>query len=172
MADTIFEFWDTLFQVGLVVIVPYALFVWYSEIKYRFSEFEHIQADKNEPSNHDPNKLLVFHDHSGKMIFAIKFSQLLYVKSAGNYLELYYRKEDETLMELIRASIKELEDKIVGTDVIRIHRSFLVNMERVSSFKKTRKGYAVQIQYASEMVPVSSGFKTVFEEILQQKVSH
>ncbi len=55
-----FQLFDTLTQVGLVVIVPYVLFIWYSEVRYRFSEFEQVKTQK-ESHNNDPEKLLVFH---------------------------------------------------------------------------------------------------------------
>lgn len=180
LGGVVYQIFDTFAQVGLIVIVPYVLFIWYSEFRLRLSEFEKIQAGKDSSHHPDPKKLLVFHSlrrnnvrEKEKIIFAIKFGQLIYIKSAGNYLEIYYRKGNETTREVIRASLKDLDDKIIGTGVIKTHRSYLVNIQHISSFKKTRKGYTLVVNHVPDiLVPVSSGYKKDFEIALQQSKYH
>ncbi len=176
----IYQLFDTFGQVGLVVIVPYILFISYSEFYHRLSEIEDIQIRNVVSIKNDPEKLLIFHSmphhsmgDSDKINFAIRYNQLLFIKSAGNYIEIYYRKGHKVEREVLRASLKELDNKISGTDVIKVHRSYVINMNHISSFKKTKKGYSLSIdQIPDVLIPVSSGYKVAFEKALNQSLPH
>ncbi|GAA3562960.1 hypothetical protein GCM10022395_11960 [Snuella lapsa] len=119
------------------------------------------------------NKLITITEESGKVSLAIKPNQLVYVKSAGNYLELFYLKGDKLAKELIRGSVKNFEAKIADNTIIRTHRSYLVNLQHLSSFKKTRKGYALTIQHVpNEIIPISPSYKLGFEDALKNRGTH
>lgn len=135
---------------------------------YKEAENNKIQAL---PSPSD--ELLTITGENNKTILAIKYQQLLYVKSAGNYLELFYLKNNTIAKELVRASLKELEANINYTNVIRVHRSYIINTQHISSYKKTKKGYAVLMDSIPDtVIPVSYGFKSTFETAVCKKVSH
>lgn len=172
-SDRIYDYLDTIRIVGLVVTVPYLLVVLYLAFKEKLSAIK--DDGKNIPGAF-PNKgdkLLTITGENDKVILAIKYYQLLYIKSAGNYLELYYLKGEKLAKELVRGRLKELEKKIVNTNVVKVHRSYLVNVRHISSLKKTKKSYEIIVQHIPDVIiPVSSGFKASFEEALKQKVSH
>lgn len=173
--EQISEFLLTLWQIGLVVIVPYTLFLWYAQNKEKLSSFkEEIEYNIKNTGTDTNSKLLILNGENNKVVLAIKYNQLLYIKSAGNYLELFYFTGEKTNKELIRMSFKELDDIISDPKVIRVHRSYMVNTVYINSAKKTKKGYILNIQYIlDEKIPVSLGYKTGFEKILQpKKMSH
>ena len=175
LQEQISEFLLTLWQIGLVVVVPYTLFLWYAQIKQKLSSFkEEIQYNLENTSIEGNNELLILNGENNKVVLAIKYNQLLYIKSAGNYLELFYFTGEKTNKELIRMSFKELDEIITDPKVIRVHRSYMVNTVYINSAKKTKKGYALNIQYIQEeKIPVSFGYKTEFEKALQpKKMSH
>lgn len=167
------EYFITLKQIGFVVIVPYTLFLWYTQIQQKLSSYKEVQYNKVETGTGKGNDLLVINGENNKVILAIKYPQLLYIKSAGNYLELFYLKGEILTKELVRMSFKELEEKIYDPNVIRIHRSYMINTSHISSLKKTKKGYALHMQNIShEVIPVSFGYKDAFENSLNKKMSH
>tara|TARA_R110000868_G_scaffold198153_8_gene444473 strand:- start:1661 stop:2518 length:858 start_codon:yes stop_codon:yes gene_type:complete len=175
LQEQISEFLLTFWQIGLVVIVPYTLFLWYAQLKQKLSSFkEEIQFNTKGTNGAGNGELLILNGENNKVVLAIKYNQLLYIKSAGNYLELFYFTGEKISKELIRMSFKELEDIIKDTKVIRIHRSYMVNTLHISTAKKTKKGYTLSIQnIPEEKIPVSFGYKTDFEKALQlKKMSH
>ncbi|WP_085497333.1 LytTR family DNA-binding domain-containing protein [Arenibacter troitsensis] len=175
LQELISEFLLTFWQIGLVVVVPYTLFLWYAQINQKLSFFkEEIQYNIKDTSTEGNSELLILHGENNKVVLAIKYNQLLYIKSAGNYLELFYFTGEKISKELIRMSFKELDEIISDPKVIRVHRSYMINTVYINSAKKTKKGYALNIQYIpEEKIPVSLGFKTEFEKILQpKKMSH
>jgi hypothetical protein len=175
LQEQVSEFLLTFWQISFVVVVPYTLFLWYAQIKQKMSSFrEEIQYSIKNAGTEGNSGLLILNGENNKVVLAIKYNQLLYIKSAGNYLELFYYTGEKINKELIRMSFKELDEMITDPKVIRVHRSYMVNTVYVNSAKKTKKGYALNIQYfPEEKIPVSYGYKTEFEKVLQlKKVSH
>lgn len=162
------EYSITLRHVGLIIIVPYLIALWYIHLRFKMSQLN----DKIQTISVDDKKLISITDENGNLKMAIKPDKLIYVKSAGNYLELFYLNTGEITKELIRGSIKEFESKVSKRKILRTHRSYIVNLEYLSSFKKTRKGYALMLEHASdEIIPISSSYKEIFEDAIQKDVS-
>ena len=166
------EYLLTLKYVCLIILCPYLFFIWYLALKHKFSSFKKLDPNSLSPSS-TGNALLTITGENNKVILAINYNRLLYIKSSGNYLDIYYLKGETASKELVRVSLKELESKITDSSIVRIHRSYMVNKHKISSFKKTRKGYQLLVQHAPEKIlPVSLGYKDKFEEALEIKVSH
>jgi len=167
------DYLDTIRIVGLVAIVPYVLVILYLSFNKKMSTFKEAEKIISGVFSNSEHKLLTFTGENDKVHLAIKYNQLLCVKSAGNYLELYYLKGETLTKELVRERLKELEKQIEDTHVVKVHRSYLVNVSHISSLKKTKKSYELILQYIPDIViPVSAGFKTSFEAALKHNVSH
>ena len=166
--ERIKEYSTTLRHVGLIIIIPYLIALWYIHLRHKMS----LLNDKIQTISVDDKKLISITDENGNLKMAIKPDKLIYVKSAGNYLELFYLNTGELTKELIRGSIKEFESKITKRKILRTHRSYIVNLQYLSSFKKTRKGYALMLEHATdEIIPISSSYKETFEDAIQKDVS-
>ncbi len=172
LSEKVDEYLLTLKYVCLIILCPYIFFVWYLALRHKFSSFKKVAPNSLSPSR-TGSELLTITGENNKVILAINYDRLLYVKSSGNYLDIYYLKGETASKELVRVSLKELEAKITDSSIVRIHRSYMVNKHKISSFKKTRKGYQLLVQHApEEILPVSLGYKDKFEEALEIKVSH
>lgn len=173
LKERISEYFLTLQYTGLVAGVPYALFLWYMTLSRKMTSLKDTSNGPNAVFAPKEDKLLTINGENGKVALAIKHHQLLYVKSASNYIELFYLKGEKLTKELIRGSLKEFEGKILGGDIIRVHRSYFVNIGHISSFKKTRKGYTLTINHVpDETIPVSTSYKHNFEDNREQKLHH
>jgi hypothetical protein len=166
--EKIDEYFLTLKYVCLIILCPYIMFVWYIAFTEKFYSYKEVAHNGLSIDTKIDNELLTINGENNKVILAINYNQLLYAKSSGNYLDIYYLKGEIASKELVRVSLKELEAKIKNTSILRIHRSYMVNKHKISSFKKTRKGYKLLVQHApEEVLPVSSGYKEKFEEALK-----
>jgi hypothetical protein len=167
------EYLITLKYVFLIIASPYLLSVWFIASRQKLSTFQNLKVISSKEEPVYPTKLLSIQGENNKVVFAIDSNQIVFVKSSGNYLEINYLHGGRTAKELLRMSLKELEAKIKDTPLIKIHRSYLVNTQKISSFKKTRKGYELKLQhFVDEALPVSSGFKEHFEELMALSLSH
>lgn len=173
LSDRVYDYLDTIRIVGLVATVPYVLVVLYLGFREKLSTLKDVEKGSSGSFPDSGNKLLTIIGESNKVILAIKYHQILYIKSAGNYLEFYYLKGEKLTKDLVRGRLKEIEERISNTNVVKVHRSYLVNVRHISSLKKTRKSYEIIVQHIPEVViPVSTGYKASFEEALKQKVAH
>ena len=163
------EYSVTLTHTGLIIIAPYLIALWYLHLRYKMS----LLNDKIQTISVDDKRLISITDENGNLKMAIKPDKLIYVKSAGNYLELFYLNTGELTKEVIRGSIKEFESKITKRKILRTHRSYIVNLEYLSSFKKTRKGFDLTLDYIpNEIIPISSTYKQTFEDTVQKDTPH
>lgn len=88
----------------------------------------------------------------------IPFDKILYVEGLKDYLKIYL-EDSRPVMTLM--SMKLLEEKLPYPRFMRIHRSYLVQMSKVSSINKGA------LTIGSEHLPISDGYK----EELQKFVS-
>jgi len=172
-SEKVDEYFITLKFVCLIILYPYVLFVWYMAFRQKFSSYKGVVHNSLSEGTNRGNELLTITGENNKIILAINYDQLLYVKSSGNYLDIYYLKGEIASKELVRVSLKELEANITDSSIVRIHRSYMVNKHKISSFKKMRKGYKLIVQHSpNEILPVSLGYKDKFEEALELNASH
>ena len=85
---------------------------------------------------------------------------MLFVKTDGNYIELYFKDGNKILR---RTTIKKLES-IIKQEVfiLKTHRSYLVNINYVDTVSGNAQGYKLQLKNYSEKIPVSRNMISTF----------
>jgi len=82
----------------------------------------------------------------------IKLSDILYVESDNNYTHLITSDKKIAL----RISLNQLLEKIIFTELVRIHRSYAVNMHAVQSFTEQ------DIKVGKVELPIGKQYKETF----------
>ena len=96
--------------------------------------------------------------------FELEVRTFLFAKAEGNYVMLYLKDGKELNKILKRISIKELEKQLEHLDhVVRIHRSFMVNLSFVENVKGNAQGYKLNIKECDQVIPVSRNMIPKFE---------
>lgn len=90
----------------------------------------------------------------------IRVQDLDWVESEGNYVRLH----SGTTSYLIRGNLGKLEEKISAFGFVRVHRRFLVNVEKVTEVQAWFGGDAILILNNSTKVRLSRTFKETFEK--------
>src|SRR2546421_465629 len=88
---------------------------------------------------------------TGGRILFIKTSEIDWVEAVGNYLNLHIGNE----AHLLRGRMSELEKQIDPNQFFRIHRSTIVNLDRVKEFQTLFKGDGVAILKSGARLCVS-----------------
>lgn len=93
-------------------------------------------------------------NHSQKVSF--KNKNVLAIKSADNYIEIYYLVGDVVEKKLIRSTLKSIVLQLSGNqDFVRCHRTCLVNANHIVRLSRNYSGYYLKLKYLEEDVPVS-----------------
>lgn len=88
---------------------------------------------------------------------AIKFDEdsFLYAESDGNYSTIYYLNKGNTQKQLLRLSLKNLEKQLESSNIFRCHRSYIINMSKVTKMKGNAQGYKLCLEKTDVIIPVS-----------------
>jgi hypothetical protein len=104
------------------------------------------------------NILLVAENEKDKL--ELKPEQLLYIESADNYSDVIYLDGKERKKQLIRSSLKRMESQINSADIVRCHRTFIVNLSKVKSIEGNAAGYRLYLYDTADIIPVSRNYGT------------
>lgn len=114
-----------------------------------------------------PAERLNITDENGQLRLSLRPTDLLYIESADNYVIVYFRKEQRIAKELIRNSLKNMEELLGSSGCIRCHRSYLVNMAAVYCLRKTSRSFDIEIGGLERTIPVSRSYVGLVKEALQ-----
>lgn len=92
----------------------------------------------------------------------ISISQIVYVRSNSEYVELHL-SNGERLMFLM--SMKKIADILPDNDFLRIHRSYIVNMNRVREVAKMR----ITMEDNTEL-PISDMYKDEVQRYIDERM--
>jgi len=90
----------------------------------------------------------------------INFNDILYIEGLKDYIKVYTRTDAKPVMSL--NSLKALEQKLPEDKFMRVHRSFIVNLEQIDTIDRSR------IVFGKEYIPVSDQYKDKFQTYLDK----
>lgn len=148
-------------DVGLVISFPIAGFILYIRHEALRSRFIRLNSA---PPAAPSMRLLHLASDNGKDVLTLASGNLLYLESQDNYLAVVYLDNGIRRSHLIRSTLKRIE-ALSEPELLRCHRSFVVNLQRVRSCRGNRHGLQLGLEGADEPVPVSRGYT---EEVLRR----
>lgn len=86
----------------------------------------------------------------------LKLKQILAIRAADNYVEIFYVDKDKTEKKLIRNTLKNIEEKLIdSSDFTRCHRASIVNISYIDKLVRSYSGYSLKLRGLDELIPVS-----------------
>jgi len=157
---------------ALVLLLPYSVLWLY--FSWRENKLRLLKLTENPPTVDNSKNLIPFHDEKGELRFSIKTENLLYLESADNYVNIYYLDKEKVSRFILRNTIKRLEDDFKGTEVIRCHRSYMVNFEKVKILRKDKDELKLELDVVNAIdLPVSKTYvKSVMETFTKFSLSN
>ena len=91
---------------------------------------------------------------------------LVLIKSADNYIEIYYKSEGIIKNQMIRSSLKKAGELTREFDfIIRCHRTFIVNINYINEIEGNSQGYKLYFKELDFPGLVSQKYLQSFKEI-------
>jgi DNA-binding LytR/AlgR family response regulator len=90
----------------------------------------------------------------------INFNDILYIEGLKDYIKVFIKGEAKPILSL--NSIKALEQKLPDDRFMRVHRSFIVNLEQIDTIERSR------IVFGKEYIPISDQYKEKFQAYLDK----
>jgi len=90
----------------------------------------------------------------------INFNEIRYIEGLKDYVKVYLQNEPKPILSL--NSLKALEAKLPSARFMRVHRSYIVNLEKIDTIERSR------IVFGKTYIPVSDQYKEKFQEFLDK----
>lgn len=90
----------------------------------------------------------------------INFDDILYIEGMKDYIKVFIRNEEKPILSI--NSLKVVEAKLPKAKFMRIHRSFIVNLNRVETIERFR------IVFGKVFIPISDPYKEKFQKFLDE----
>ncbi|HPF51470.1 MAG TPA: LytTR family DNA-binding domain-containing protein [Draconibacterium sp.] len=90
----------------------------------------------------------------------INFNDIIYVEGLKDYIKVYIQNNDKPIMSL--NSMKSIEEKLPSDKFMRVHRSYIVNLQRIDTVERSR------IVFGKVYIPVSDQYKEEFQAFLNK----
>lgn len=100
---------------------------------------------------------------SGGRVLFLKAAEIDYVEAAGNYLNLYVGKDTH----LIRETMQSLEARLDPAHFLRIHRSTIVNLERIKELQPWFGGEYVVVLRDGRKLTLSRTYRARVQQLLE-----
>jgi hypothetical protein len=148
---------------ALVLLLPYSVLWLYFSWRDKKEQIERMADIQSVSQN--TRDMIPFYDEKGILKFSVKKENIFYLESAENYVSICYLNKGKVSKFLLRDTLKKVEESLSGTDVIRCHRSYMVNFEKVKVIKRDREGLKLELDNLSVTdIPVS---KTYVSSVMQ-----
>lgn len=94
-------------------------------------------------------------------LLQIQLSNILYIEGLKDYLKIYLEGEVQPIVSHI--TMKAMEDMLPDHLFMRVHRSFIVQKDKIKVVEHNR------IVFGKTYVPVSDSYKDLFQEFLDKR---
>lgn len=112
------------------------------------------------------NRFIQFISENDSDNFRILVSDLVYIKSADNYIEIGYNEGNEVKKRLIRSTLKNAEQQLMEyNNFIRTHRTSIVNIQYLEKLNKNFNTYWLSLINSKESIPVSRQYLIAVREL-------
>jgi hypothetical protein len=165
--ETIFR---TSLCVGLILSIPYTIIILYAGYRAKAEELSILLLQRkmrNLP--HEPH-LINLYDYNDSMKISIYDDAILYIESQDNYVQIYYEMDEKMRSYLLRVRTQKLEEQLTNTTLIRCHRSFIININKIKLYRNEHnRATAVLTNPNAKNIPISKSYYKAVTEIISSK---
>ncbi|MBR5600573.1 MAG: LytTR family transcriptional regulator [Bacteroidaceae bacterium] len=148
-----------------ILFIPYIiciLFFSYQNNKIKLKEL------MGENLGFKSSNLISIRDSRGILQLSVAKENLLYIESADNYICIWYQKGEVLKKKLLRITMKEISEQLADTNIVRCHRSYLINLDLVKVMRREKENMFLELGVPNvKEIPIS---KTYGEAVLRRLV--
>lgn len=160
---------DTISKLLLLSVLPVSALITINQDRLLRSHLKSAKALNNKLSNEkDSNKILVtFHSNYKSDNLSIRIDSLILVRSASNYIEVFYKENGITKKQMVRCSVLSAEKAVKEFDfMLRCHRMYIVNLSLLNKVEGNSQGYRITLEGIDFPVLVSQKYIRNFKKIM------
>ncbi len=111
-------------------------------------------------------KSIEFTSENNGESFTVINADILLIKSADNYVEIFYMEGEHLKNQLLRNTLKRIEQHLKAyPNLMRCHRTFIVNSLYAEKLLKSDHHYQLSIKHFPDPIPVSRQYLLKIREL-------
>ena len=114
------------------------------------------------PKREEDNLVDYIFIKSDYKILRIRFSDILYIEGLKDYVKIHLVNTSKPVLSLM--SMRSLETALPSKHFFRIHRSYIVNIDKVSVFERG------QIVFGDKHLPVSDSYREQLQQYINARL--
>jgi hypothetical protein len=112
-------------------------------------------------------KVVYFNSDYQKDSLAIKVSSLLFIRSANNYIEVFWKEGETIKSQMVRTSLVNAEGILKEHKFIyKCHRSFMINISHIDKIEGNSQGYRLYFENVNFPIPVSKNSVSKLQDLI------
>lgn len=131
--------------------------------EYRLLEnntLHELKAAQQLPAKPEPApRMINLYDNGGTLRLTLNIDSLYYLESEDNYIRIFYKHNDKILSYMLRSRTRSIEESLKGTCMVRCHRSFIVNINKISVMEEEKRMHYIRLDDETiKRIPVSKSY--------------
>ena len=150
------EVMTMLYRTIMIGFIPMVLLILGRKVKQQETLIQNL--DRRFPVQ---GKILLSGEN-GKEQLLLESKDLLYISSSDNYVEVHYQQKGQHLRMILRSTMARMETLLqTQPQIIRSHRSYIVNLHQIAAFRAKGKGLQLSFRDYNFTIPVSAKYKAL-----------
>ncbi len=122
---------------------------------------EHLEPKKNE---------IAFYGENGKFEIKLPMSSILFLKSEGNYIEVFYSDDEgNEAKHLVRNRLKSTADLLPEDTFFHCHKSYVVHLIKIAKVEGNARNLNLMLTGTQQKIPVSRNKASELQSIINQQ---
>lgn len=117
------------------------------------------EGEKTNTQTETPDYIYVKSDYK---LIQISLDKILYIEGLKDYVKIYTEDSPRPILSLI--SMKALEERLPEERFLRVHRSFIVQKQKIKVIDKGR------IVFGKEYIPISETYKSMLQDYVNKHI--
>lgn len=146
-----------------ILFIPYFIYIIYLLYQDKKAKLNLLMEEN---IGNKAISFITFRDERGVLQLSVTKENLLYIESADNYIRIWYMKNEQLKAQLIRITLKEICAQLIDTNIIRCHRSYMINLDKVKILRREKENIFIELEVPNiKEIPIS---KTYAEQVLKR----
>jgi hypothetical protein len=163
-----------MFKIGLVVLLAVTAMAVFFRFRALRWEMQALRETNDMLSSmigemedlRENEELEIGKDNLGRKL-NVKLADVLFIRSAENYIELFYLKGDKVEKQMIRETLKNMESRLVQRKrFVRCHRTCIVNTLHIEKLQRNYGVHFLKMKFIEVSLPVSRQYLLQVKEAL------
>ena len=124
------------------------------------STLHELKVAQQFPAKPEPApRMINLYDNGGTLRLTLNIDSLYYLESEDNYIRIFYKHNDKILSYMLRSRTRSIEESLKGTCMVRCHRSFIVNINKISVMEEEKRMHYIRLDDETiKRIPVSKSY--------------